>query len=161
MTKSLSFIERTLAIGWQRVEDTCSNDAHSLGLFRIIWGIYILLFFAPYSAFVSQVPQSFYNPPVISLAFLFHGFPPYWLMLAGDSVRIWLAGRVSWRVWLLVAAGFHFMNILLLNISLHIQVLAYLPFVALVRCFGRPSTGGSAQLQSLGGGFHLSLPRSY
>ena len=90
MTKSLSFIERTLAIGWQRVEDTSSNDAHSLGLFRIIWGIYILLFFAPYSAFVSQVPQSFYNPPVLSLAFLFHGFPPNWLMLAGDLVRIWL-----------------------------------------------------------------------
>jgi len=44
----------------------------------------------PYSAFVGQVPQSFYNPPVLSLAFLFAGFPPYWLMLAGDIVRIWL-----------------------------------------------------------------------
>src|ERR1700730_15649122 len=65
-------------------------------------------------------------------------------MLAGDLVRIWLAGRASWRVWLLVAAGFQLMNVLLLNISFHIQVLAYLPFVALVRCFGRPSTGGNA-----------------
>jgi hypothetical protein len=90
MTKSLTFVERILTICWQRLEDTCSNDARSLGLFRIFWGIYVLLFFAPYSAWVGQVPQSFYNPPVLSVAFLFAGFPPYWLMLAGDLVRIWL-----------------------------------------------------------------------
>jgi hypothetical protein len=296
MTKSLSFIERTLAIVWQRVEETCSNDAHSLGLFRILWGMYILLFVAPYAAFVSQVPQSFYDPPVLSLAFLFSGFPPYWLMLIGDLVRIWLvvlitigvktrvctillclltfistnfvysfgkidhdtllwavalclaftdwgvfyalvpdrsadprvaaralatagvliafgmftagsgkalhwinpdlsrsgflgwfypgyylldrtlllaplvpkvppqlfkiadfcavlfelsafffllAGRTGWRIWLLVAAGFHLTNALLLNISFHIQVLVYLPFVALPRFSGRPNIGGS------------------
>jgi hypothetical protein len=296
MTKSLSFIEHILAVVWQRVEDTCRNDAHSLGLFRIFWGMYILLFVAPYSAFVSQVPQSFYDPPVLSLAFLFSGFPPYWLMLAGDLVRIWLvvlitigvkarvctivlclltfistnfvysfgkidhdtlvyavalclaftdwgvfyalapdrsvnpkvaaralatagiliafgmftagfgkalhwinldpsrsgflgwfypgyytldrtlllaplvpkvppqlfkiadfcavlfelsafffllAGRAGWRIWLLVAAGFHITNALLLNISFHIQVLVYLPFVALARFSGRPDIGGS------------------
>jgi uncharacterized membrane protein YphA (DoxX/SURF4 family) len=95
MTKSLIFIERSLTIFWQRLEDTCSNDARSLGLFRIFWGIYILLFFTPYSAFVGQVPQAFYNPPVLSLAFLFAGFPPYWLMLAGDLVRIWLVVLVT------------------------------------------------------------------
>jgi hypothetical protein len=292
MTKSLSFIEYTLAIVWQRVEDTCRNDAHSLGLFRIFWGIYILLFVAPYSAYVSQVPPSFYDPPVLSLAFLFSGFPPYWLMLAGDLVRIWvvvlitigvktrvctivlcgltfistnfvysfgkidhdtlvwtvaiclaftdwgvfyalvpdrsvnpkvaaralatagiliafgmftagfgkalhwtnldpsrsgflgwfypgyytldrtlllaplvpkvppqlfkiadycavlfelsaffflLAGRAGWRIWLLVAAGFHLINALLLNIPFHIQVLVYLPFVALARFAGSPN----------------------
>ena len=90
MTKSLIFIERNLTILWQRVEDTCSNDACSLGIFRIFWGIYLLLFIAPYTAFVGQVPQAFYNPPVLSLASLFPGFPPYWLMLAGDLLRIWL-----------------------------------------------------------------------
>jgi len=95
MTKSLSFVEQSLTICWQRLEDTCSNDARSLGLFRIFWGTYILLFIAPYSAFVGQVPQSFYNPPVLSLAFLFAGFPPYWLMLAGDLVRIWLVVLIT------------------------------------------------------------------
>jgi hypothetical protein len=95
MTKSLIFIERSLTIFWQRLEDTCSNDARSLGLFRIFWGMYILLFFTPYSAFVGQVPQAFYNPPVLSLAFLFAGFPPYWLMLAGDLVRIWLVVLIT------------------------------------------------------------------
>jgi hypothetical protein len=91
----MSFVERSLTICWQRLEDTCSNDARSLGLFRIFWGMYILLFVAPYSAFVGQVPQSFYNPPVLSLAFLFAGFPPYWLMLAGDLVRIWLVVLIT------------------------------------------------------------------
>jgi hypothetical protein len=95
MTKSLTFVERILTICWQRLEDTCSNDARSLGLFRIFWGIFVLLFVAPYSAWVSQVPQSFYNPPVLSVAFLFAGFPPYWLMLAGDLVRIWLVVLIT------------------------------------------------------------------
>ena len=90
MTKSLIFIERGLTIIWQRLEDTCSNDTRSLGLFRIFWGMYILLFIAPSTAYVGQVPQAFYNPPVLSLASLFAGFPPYWLMLAGDLAKIWL-----------------------------------------------------------------------
>ncbi len=90
MTKSLIFVERALGAWWQRIEETCRNDERSLGLFRIFWGIYILLFFAPYSAWVGLVPQAFYKPPVLSLAFLSPGFPPYWLMLAADLTRIWL-----------------------------------------------------------------------
>lgn len=95
MKKSLIFVERTLGICWQRIEDTCSNDACSLGLFRIFWGAYILLFYAPYSAWVGQVPQSFYKPPVLSPAFLLAGFPPYWLMLTMDLVRIWLVVLIT------------------------------------------------------------------
>jgi hypothetical protein len=95
MKKSLIFVERTLAICWKRIEDTCSNDACSLGLFRIFWGTYMLLFYAPYSAWVGQVPQSFYSPPVLSPAFLFPGFPPYWVMLAMDLVRIWLVVLIT------------------------------------------------------------------
>jgi hypothetical protein len=90
MTKPLIFVERALGAWWQRIEDNCRNDDLSLGLFRIFWGIYLLLFFAPYSAWVGLVPQAFYKPPVLSLAFLSPGFPPYWLMLAADLVRIWL-----------------------------------------------------------------------
>src|SRR5580700_8996833 len=97
MTTFLTFVERSLAVVWERLEAACNNDARSLGLFRIFWGGYILLFFAPHSAFVSQVPQSFYHPPVLSLANLFAGFPPYWLMLGEDLVRIWLV--------VLIAAG--------------------------------------------------------
>jgi hypothetical protein len=95
MTKFLDFVERGVAILWRRLEETCSNDARSLGLFRIFWGAFILLFFTPYSAFVSHVPQSFYNPPILSLANLFAGFPPYWLMLSGDLVRIWLVVLIT------------------------------------------------------------------
>src|SRR5260221_2494718 len=95
MTKSLIFIERSLTIFWQRLEDTCSNDARSLGLFRIFWGMYILLFFTPYSAFVGQFPEVFNTPPVLTFASFFAGFPPYWLMLAGDLVRIWLVVLIT------------------------------------------------------------------
>jgi hypothetical protein len=301
MKRSLISVERTLGIYWQRIEDTCSNDACSLGLFRIFWGAYILLFYAPYSAWVGQVPQSFYKPPVLSPAFLLAGFPPYGLMLTMDLVRIWLvvlitigiktrvctlilclltfisfnfvysfgmivhdilvwvvalclaftnwgvsyalipdrrinpkvaarasatagvliafgmftagfdkalhwinfdlstsgflcwfyrpyytlgrtfllapvvpkippqlfklvdftavafelsafffllAGRVGWRLWLLVAAIFHLTNALLLNIPFYFHVLVYLPFVALARFFGKSKVGGSAATET-------------
>src|ERR1700747_361776 len=95
MIRFLTFVERSLAVVWERFEATCNNDARSLGLFRIFWGGYILLFFAPYSAFVSQVPQAFYNPPILSLANLFAGFPPYWLMLGADLVKIWLVVLIT------------------------------------------------------------------
>src|SRR5260370_35026382 len=98
MTKFFNFAERSLTLVWQRLEESCNNDARSLGLFRIFWGAYILLFLAPYSAFVSQVPQSFYNPPVLSLGNVFGGFPPYWLMLAGDLARIWLVVLITMGV---------------------------------------------------------------
>jgi hypothetical protein len=91
----LNFVERGLTIAWERLEETCNNDVRSLGLFRIFWGWFILLFDAPYSAFVSQVPQAFYNPPVLSLANFFPGFPPYWLMLGGDLVKIWLVVLIT------------------------------------------------------------------
>jgi hypothetical protein len=299
MKRSLIFVERTLGVCWQRIEDTCSNDARSLGLFRIFWGAYVLLFYAPYSAWTSQVPQSFYSPPVLSPAFLFPGFPPYGVMLAMDLVRIWLvvlitigirtrvctivlclltfislnfvysfgmvvhdilvwvvalclaftdwgvpyalvpdrrvnpkvaaralatagvliafgmftsgavkalhwinfdfstsgfanwfyrpyftldrtfllapivlkippesfkildyiavvfevsaffflfAGRIGWRIWLLIAAIFHLANLLLLNIDFYFQALVYLPFVALVRFFGKSKDRDSANI---------------
>jgi hypothetical protein len=95
MTKYLNFVEISVASIWQRLEQTCNNDARSLGLFRIFWGWFILLFVAPYSAFVSQVPQAFYNPPILSLANLFAGFPPYWLMLGADLVKIWLVVLIT------------------------------------------------------------------
>lgn len=95
MIRFLDFVEHSVAIAWQRLEETCDNDARSLGLFRIFWGWFILLFVAPGSAFVSQVPQAFYNPPILSLANLFAGFPPYWLMLGGDLVKIWLVVLIT------------------------------------------------------------------
>src|SRR5260221_12663331 len=57
--------------------------------------MYFLFFFPPYSAFFGQVPQVFYTPPFLSFSFLLSGFPPYWLMLAGDLVRIWLVVLIT------------------------------------------------------------------
>jgi hypothetical protein len=95
MTNSLSFAERYLTSFWERLAVACRNDERSLGIFRIFWGTYILLFLAPYSAFVGHVPQSFYNPPILSLASFFGSFPPYWVMLAGDLASIWLVVLIT------------------------------------------------------------------
>jgi hypothetical protein len=95
MKATLIFVERFLGIGWKRIEDSCSNDARSLAVFRIVWGVFILLFYAPYSAWVAQIPQAFYKPPVLSAAFLCTGFPPYWVLLTMDLARIWLVVLIT------------------------------------------------------------------
>jgi hypothetical protein len=56
------------------------------------------------------------------------------------------AGRIGWRVWLLVAAIFHLANALLLNIPFYIHVLVYLPFIALARIVRKPESGDNAAL---------------
>jgi hypothetical protein len=58
------------------------------------------------------------------------------------------AGRVGWRVWLLVAAIFHLANLLLLNIDFYFQALVYLPFVALARFFGRSKVSAATEVPS-------------
>jgi hypothetical protein len=55
-------------------------------------------------------------------------------------------GRVGWRVWLLVAVIFHLANLLLLNIDFYFHALVYLPFVALVRFFGKSKDRDTANI---------------
>lgn len=50
-----------------------------------------------------------------------------------------LAGRISWRAWLLVLASLHLANALVLNITFTTQVVIYLAFVSLVRFDREPS----------------------
>jgi hypothetical protein len=50
-------------------------DVRSLGLYRIIFSLFALLYMLPEYQWISDYPDSFFNPP-LGIAAFFSGFPP-------------------------------------------------------------------------------------
>ncbi len=69
--KVLTYLEK-------RLHEVAYMDARSLSIFRIIFASYLLFFFNPSTRYqwISQFPDIFYNPPVLSIAALFSKIPP-------------------------------------------------------------------------------------
>ena len=62
-------------IFWERVATSTVVTDSSLGIFRWIFGIFLILFNVPFFGWISQAPNAFFNPPYLSLANLFNEFP--------------------------------------------------------------------------------------
>ena len=60
---------------WERVAKSTVITEESLGIFRWIFGLFLLLFSAPLFGWIAQAPDAFFNPPYLSLANLFTQFP--------------------------------------------------------------------------------------
>lgn len=74
------------------------TSASSLGLYRILFAGYVLLLVFPQHLWVSNFPNSFFNPPV-GLTMFFTGFPDYRFFMIVNVLSILAA------VWLLF--GYH------------------------------------------------------
>ncbi len=74
---SIKTVFKVLLYLENRLHDVAYMDARSLSIFRIIFASFWLFFFKPpkYS-WISEYPDIFYNPPVLSIAALFSKFPP-------------------------------------------------------------------------------------
>jgi hypothetical protein len=79
----LRSVERLNAWFWDRVSTAVSVPDASLGIFRWLFGLYLLLCEAPHFAWIDRAPRAFFNPPILSPANLFSGFPssPFFLVL--------------------------------------------------------------------------------
>ena len=88
MKKFIFSIDTSVSVFWSRVEKSCANDAKSLGAYRIIWAIFVCLFYMPNFSWLGHVPQGFFNPPPLSIAALFSGFPPWWVLQTTDIVIV-------------------------------------------------------------------------
>lgn len=67
-----------------RIERATRTDVESLCFFRIVFGLFTILFFWPSYHWLGDVPDAFFNPPIFSLAALFSGFPSSPFFLAID-----------------------------------------------------------------------------
>lgn len=62
------------------VFNSYSMNANALGLYRILFSLYLLIWGIPNFEWIANQPDSFFNPPAYSIAALFNGFPPYWFL---------------------------------------------------------------------------------
>ena len=70
---------------WMRVGRAVAVDKKSVAIFRIIFGLFLLLFQTPTYRWILKAPAALFDPPILSLAYLFDGFLPstYFYLLDG------------------------------------------------------------------------------
>lgn len=78
------WIDQIVEIYWRKTAEAVTLPEESLGIFRWIYGFYVFLFAAPTFSWIAEVPAGFFDPPLISIAYLFDGFPPSWLFQTLD-----------------------------------------------------------------------------
>jgi uncharacterized membrane protein YphA (DoxX/SURF4 family) len=59
--------------------DSYHIPERSLSLYRLSYALFFILFGIPNYSWIGDSPDLFFNPPAISLATFFSGFPPVWL----------------------------------------------------------------------------------
>jgi uncharacterized membrane protein YphA (DoxX/SURF4 family) len=63
-------------------------DPASLGIYRILFVLYLLVRGPPSFSWLGSMPQGMYLPPRVSLAALFDGFPPLGSLVLLDLVIV-------------------------------------------------------------------------
>ncbi|MFT2011405.1 hypothetical protein ACMA1I_22220 [Pontibacter sp. 13R65] len=94
---------------WARVVNSTNLDVRSLSAFRIVLGSFLLATFIPSYSWIAEAPQALFNPPVLSIANFFNGFPSSVFFIAIDCLIIFslvcltigIKARVSTLVFLI------------------------------------------------------------
>jgi hypothetical protein len=84
----MSWSDRACAWFWNRLAISSHTPSTGLGVLRIAAGLFFLVWYMPVRRWVGEAPPAFFNPPPISLARFFSGFPPEAVMVAADVVAI-------------------------------------------------------------------------
>ena len=84
----LTLISNVFVSVEDRIWRSTANDEESLSYFRILFGFFIMGFAWPAYSWIGTVPNSFFDPPMLSLASLLGGFPSAGFLKALDLVII-------------------------------------------------------------------------
>ena len=95
MFKAIAYADTLAQRFWRRVGNAVDTNTESLALFRIVFGLFMLLFSTPYTAWLGSVPQAFFNPPYLSFANLVKDFPPAPFFYALDILAVLLLGCIT------------------------------------------------------------------
>lgn len=84
---------------WRRVLAATAVPATSLSVFRWVIGLFQLLVYVPFVAWIDDVPHGLFDPPQFSLAYLVGGFPPapFFAVLDIVAVLALVAMTIGWR----------------------------------------------------------------
>jgi hypothetical protein len=95
VNSNFRFAEAACNAFWTRVASAASVPTASLGVFRWLYGLYFLALEAPSFTFIDLAPGAFFDPPLLSLAFLFDGFPPAPFFRGLDLLAVFALGLVT------------------------------------------------------------------
>ncbi|MCO4822649.1 MAG: hypothetical protein KC469_11310 [Flavobacteriaceae bacterium] len=71
-----------------RIEASTNVSKNSLPYFRVIFGSLMLLYFLPSWSWINDIPPAFFDPQVVSLAYLFNGILPDFFYISADITVI-------------------------------------------------------------------------
>ena len=72
---------------WERVVRSTALSAESLSAFRVVFSFFLLVTHTPFN-WIAAAPRALFNPPVLSLANLFDGFPGTAFFIALDAASL-------------------------------------------------------------------------
>ncbi|WP_149277118.1 hypothetical protein [Pareuzebyella sediminis] len=76
MIRLLVYIDNSLGKLFDRIEPATAVGTEQLSAFRIFFGILMLLYFLPSWSWLNEVPEGFFDPYLLSFAYLTEDFPP-------------------------------------------------------------------------------------
>jgi uncharacterized membrane protein YphA (DoxX/SURF4 family) len=88
MKELLDYVENFLKNFYHRILTNTFVSTDELAISRILVGFYFLLIDRPSYSWINEVPSSFFDPPILSLANLFSGFPPAIYFIITDYLII-------------------------------------------------------------------------
>lgn len=87
--KGLSiYIKQINDLFWSRIVRATSQTVESMSVFRIFYGLFLLIAFEPNFGWLGNMPQYYFNPPIISLANLVDDFPDTSFFIAIDFILL-------------------------------------------------------------------------
>jgi hypothetical protein len=110
MKKLYTWINSLNELFWTRVVRSTALRAESLSAFRVVFSLFLLVTHTPFN-WIASAPRALFNPPVLSLANLFDGFPgrAFFVVLDAASLlslaclAIGIRARTATIVYLLAA----------------------------------------------------------
>ncbi|RCH56660.1 hypothetical protein DJ568_02015 [Mucilaginibacter hurinus] len=112
MKKSSLSISKINDYFWSRVLRSTESNSQSLSVFRIIAGVFLLIIYTNNYAWIGEMPNAFFMPPILSPAnLLTHGFPPkefFWIMdfaliLTALCITLGVKARVATIIHVLIS----------------------------------------------------------
>ena len=73
---------------WERIIKSSSIDQEVSSSYNKVFIIILILFFFPDSIWLSELPNALYNPPKLSIAVFFSGFPNYTILLISHILLV-------------------------------------------------------------------------
>ncbi len=95
MIRFLSFIDGLLGRFFERVKVATWVNGTSLAYFRIFFGLLMLIYFLPSWSWLGEVPQAFFNPRPLSVAYLSEDIPPASVFVFFDVLVVVLLSLIT------------------------------------------------------------------